>query len=225
MDLADKYALVMGITGDFGKMTAFRLAECGYGLFGVHFDLENINDKVKELKSELQKNQTDFKLYNLNATEAENRALVINNMKKYLGESLRPDVFVYALKYPAIGPLIDDIQSRQVSQRKLEATFDTMAHGFVYWVQDLFSAGMLVPGSKIIAVIENVENRENNGVLVASYSALIEYVKQLSIELYDYRISVNAIFGNVDNPKIPGTFSLLSLDNNHYLTGQIFDMI
>lgn len=225
MTLADKYALIMGITGDFGKMTAFRLAECGYGLFGVHFDLENINDKVKELKSELQKNQTDFKLYNLNATEAENRKLVIGNIKKYLGETTRPDVFVYTLKYPAIYPLIDEIQSRQVSQRKLEATFDAMAHGFVYWVQDLFNAGMLMPGSKIIAVIENIDNRENNGVLVASYAALIEYVKQLSIELYDYRISVNAIFGNVDNPKIPGTFSLLSLDNNHYLTGQIFDMI
>jgi NAD(P)-dependent dehydrogenase (short-subunit alcohol dehydrogenase family) len=225
MALADKYALITGITGDFGKMTAFRLAECGYGLFGVHFDLENINDKIKDLKTELQKNQTDFKLFNLNATEPDNRQLVIANMQRYLGSDIKPDIFVYSLKYPAIGPIIDDIQSRQVSQRKIEATFDTMAHGFVYWVQDLFNAGMLLPGSKIIAVIENIENREHNGILIASYAALIEYVKQLSIELYDHRISVNAIFGNVDNPKIPGTFSLLSLDNNHYLTGQIFDMI
>ncbi len=225
MELADKYALISGITGDFGKMAAFRLAECGYGLFGVHFDLENINDKVKDLKSELQKNQTDFKLFNLNATEPENRQLVISNMQRYLGDTLKPEIFVYTLKYPTIGPIIDDIQSRQVSKRKVEATFDTMAHGFIYWVQDLFNTGMLVPGSKIVAMIENIDNRSNNGVLVASYAALIEYVKQLSIELYDYRISVNAIFGNFDNPKIPGTFSLLSLDNNHYLTGQIFDMI
>ena len=41
----------------------------------------------------------------------------------------------------------DEPDEREVSQKQLEMTADVMAHSLVYWMRDLFHAGLLANGS------------------------------------------------------------------------------
>ena len=46
----------------------------------------------------------------------------------------------------------DEPEGEEVSQKQLEMTADVMAHSLIYWVRDLFHAGLLGDGSRVFAM-------------------------------------------------------------------------
>jgi enoyl-[acyl-carrier protein] reductase III len=86
-----------------------------------------------------------------------------------------------------------------------------MAHSLVYWVQDLFKAGMLRKGAKVFAMTSAGGHRvwPTYGAVSAAKAALESHVRQLAVELAPFGISANALQAGVtDTPaarRIPGS--------------------
>jgi enoyl-[acyl-carrier protein] reductase III len=78
-------------------------------------------------------------------------------------------------------------------------TLDVMANTLVYWVQDLFEAGLLGRGSKVFALTSAGSTRAapHYGAVSAAKAALEAYVRQLAFELARSGVAVNAIRAGV----------------------------
>jgi enoyl-[acyl-carrier protein] reductase III len=104
----------------------------------------------------------------------------------------------------------------------MNMTLDVMAHSLVYWVQELFSAGLLKRGAKIFALTSAGGHRvwQSYGAVSAAKAALESHVRQLAVELAPHGISANALRAGVtDTPaarKIPGSDRMFALarENN-----------
>jgi enoyl-[acyl-carrier-protein] reductase (NADH) len=80
-----------------------------------------------------------------------------------------------------------------------------MAHSFLYWVRDLFHAGLLGRGSRVYAMTSEGATLAvpTYGAVSAAKAALEAHVRQLALELMPQGITVNAIRAGVtDTPAL-----------------------
>ena len=95
-------------------------------------------------------------------------------------------------------------------------TADVMAHSLVYWVRDLFHAGLFGDGSRLFAMTSEGAQQAvpTYGAVSAAKAALESHCRQLALELAPDGITVNAIRAGVtDTPalrRIPGDEELLA---------------
>ena len=155
--------------------------------------------------------------HNVNAADDEKRAAVVDATKELFDarRAAGADPFVAVVLHSlAFGTTLSYIvptsDGREVSQKQLEMTADVMAHSLVYWVRDLFHAGLLANGSRVFAMTSEGATRAvpTYGPVSAAKAALEAHVRQLAMELIPHGITVNAIRAGVtDTPalrRIPG---------------------
>jgi hypothetical protein len=70
-------------------------------------------------------------------------------------------VFLHSLVRTTLSYVTDEEGRREVNQKQLEMTADGMAHSIVYWVQDLFHAGLITGGRLLCDQRGRPEGRPN----------------------------------------------------------------
>jgi enoyl-[acyl-carrier protein] reductase III len=125
---------------------------------------------------------------------------------------------LHSLAFGTILPYVaDDPAAKELSHKQLEMTADVMAHSLVYWVRDLFHAGLIANGSRLFAMTSEgaVRAVPTYGAVSAAKAALEAHVRQLALELIPHGITVNAIRAGVtDTPalrRIPGHEDLIAV--------------
>ena len=214
----NKYVLILGCSGGFGRATALELASAGYNIFGVHLDFGSNKKNAEELLEQIKNMGVDATFFNLNAADENNRKTVIDSIKSKLEN--KPGTFInvliHSLAFGSIGPLISPNAQEQLQQKNLEMTLHVMAHSLLYWSQDLIHNGLIHNGSRILALTSAGSSRamKNYGAVSVAKAALEAYVRQLSVELAPYKITVNALSPGVTNTQaikhIPGFESMLN---------------
>jgi enoyl-[acyl-carrier protein] reductase III len=216
-DTRERWALILGASSGFGAAAGLSLAGAGYPIVGVHLDLRGTIANALEVRDRMAANGVPVVFHNVNAADDEKRAAVIEATKA-LFETRRAegkDPFVAVLLHSlAFGTTLSyvttDPEEREVSQKQLEMTANVMAHSLVYWVRDLFHAGLLADGSRVFAMTSEGAHRAvpTYGPVSAAKAALESHVRQLALELIEHGITVNAIRAGVtDTPalrRIPG---------------------
>jgi enoyl-[acyl-carrier protein] reductase III len=155
--------------------------------------------------------------HNVNAADDEKRQGVIEATQR-LFEERRAEgkdpfiaVVLHSLAFgTTLSYVTNDPDGREVSQKQLEMTANVMAHSLIYWVRDLFHAGLLADGSRVFAMTSEGAIRAvpTYGPVSAAKAALEAHVRQLALELIQEGITVNSIRAGVtDTPalrRIPG---------------------
>jgi enoyl-[acyl-carrier protein] reductase III len=222
IDGRERWALVLGASSGFGGATALALAKAGYPIVGVHLDLRGTIATAEALKARIAQTGVPVGFHNVNAADEEKRHAVIEDIKTRFDERRAAGadpflaVFLHSLAFGTTLPYVtDDPGAREVSQKQLEMTVDVMAHSMVYWVRDLFHAGLLGNGSRLMAMTSEgaVKNVPTYGPVSAAKAALESHCRQLAMELIPHGITVNCIRAGVtDTPalrRIPGHQELL----------------
>ena len=117
-------------------------------------------------------------------------------------------MFVHSVAFGALKPMIDE--DNMLSRKNIEMTQEVMCNNLIYWTQNLLKNKLLLPGSHIISMTSagGRKNWKNYGAVSLAKSGLESVTRQLSIELAEHGIAVNAIQAGVtDTPalrKIPG---------------------
>jgi len=152
--------------------------------------------------------------FNVNAADEAKRAEVIQNCRKLFAGSpgeASINTLLHSLAFGTLKPYISDSGESTIKPADMNMTLDVMAHSLVYWVQDLYAAGLMRKGARIFAMTSAGGHRvwRTYGAVSAAKAALESHVRQLAVEMAPLGISANALRAGVtDTPaarKIPGS--------------------
>jgi enoyl-[acyl-carrier protein] reductase III len=233
-DQRERWALILGASSGFGAAAGRSLARAGYNIVGVHLDLRGTIEAAKAVRDELAASGAQVRFHNVNAADAERRAAVIADTQATFAERRAAGadpfvaVFLHSLAFgTTLSYVTNATDVREVSQKQLEMTADVMAHSIVYWVRDLFHAGLLANGSRVFAMTSEGAARAvpTYGPVSAAKAALEAHCRQLALELMPVGITVNAIRAGVtDTPalrRIPGFEGLIKASSGRNPGGRM----
>jgi NAD(P)-dependent dehydrogenase (short-subunit alcohol dehydrogenase family) len=209
-DTRERWALVLGASSGFGAAAARAWARAGFGIIGVHLDLRGTIAAANAVQEELESIGVPVAFHNVNAADEEKRRGVIEatsalfTERRASGAEPYVGAVLHSLAFGSTLPYITD-EGKELSQKQIEMTADVMAHSLVYWVRDLFHAGLLANGSRIYAMTSEgaVLAVPTYGAVSAAKAALEAHVRQLALELMPHGITVNAIRAGVtDTPAL-----------------------
>jgi len=208
--MSSKWALVLGASSGFGGATSVELARCGYGIFGVHFDLRSTLPNALRVQDDVKAAGQEAVFFNINAADAGKRASTLDAVRQRLGDEGYVHVLLHSLAFGTLLPFIGDNAKERVSQKQIDMTVDVMAHSLVYWAQDMAARRLLGQNSRIFAMTSSGSTRviQAYGAVSAAKAALESHIRQLAFELAPLGVTANAIRAGVtDTPalrRIPG---------------------
>ena len=207
------WALILGASSGFGAATCRELAGRGVHIYGIHLDRKAGMDGVSKLVNDLKKEGIQVYFNNMNATDAEKRRDVIDELKSR--GDVRVKILMHSLAFGALKPVIDADPVNTLQPRQVEMTLGVMGSSILYWTQDLYQADLLQKGSQIFAMTSSGGHRQwkSYGAVSAAKAGLESYCRQLAVELSEFGIAANAIQAGVtDTPalrKIPGNEKMI----------------
>jgi enoyl-[acyl-carrier protein] reductase III len=224
-DDRERWALILGASSGMGEATGLALARAGYQIFGVHLDFRAGLHHVTEIKHAIKACGSEAVFINMNAADDHKRAAAIARFSERLEASRaagkRPylRVVMHSLAFGSLLPFLAEEPGGAISRKQMDMTLDVMANSLVYWVQDLWRAGLLERGSKVFAMTSEGSARmiPSYGAVSAAKAALESHCRQLAMELarLDSGVAVNAIRAGVtDTPalrKIPEAARVVEL--------------
>jgi NAD(P)-dependent dehydrogenase (short-subunit alcohol dehydrogenase family) len=210
------YALILGSSSGFGAATAIKLAEEGYNIIGVHLDRAVNMPLVNGIIERIRGFGVEAKFFNMNAADEKKRNEIIESL---LAEASHPKIKVvmHSLAFGTLLPFVPVDGGKYITKAQMEMTSDVMAHSLVYWVQDLFRAGLLSHGGRIFGMTSSGGHAiiPSYGAVSAAKAALESHIRQLASELGRFGITANSIMAGVtDTPalrKIPGSVPMLDV--------------
>jgi NAD(P)-dependent dehydrogenase (short-subunit alcohol dehydrogenase family) len=209
-----RWALILGASSGFGAATSLALARSGFDIFGVHLDRRATLPNAERIASQIRETGREAMFFNVNAADPERRAEVIRASRERLDLTVGHtgiNCLLHSLAFGTLKAYISYRPEDAIRPADMNMTLDVMAHSLVFWVQDLFAAGLLKKGAKVLAMTSAGGHRvwQAYGAVSAAKAALEAHVRQLAAELAPYGISVNALRAGVtDTPaarKIPGS--------------------
>lgn len=220
-DLKGRWALILGASSGFGAATALELAKNGVNIIGLHLDRGPALEAVKELVQELEGHGVKAIYMNTNIANPEKRKEAVARIKEALtADPSGPQTLhmvMHSVAFGSLQPFIAPDPSKTLTQSQMEMTLDVMANSLVYWVQDLWQAGLLGRGSRVFSMTSagSEEVFKTYGAVSAAKSALESHTRQLALELGRHGVMVNCIMAGVtDTPalrKIPGNENIVAI--------------
>ena len=212
-DQDPRWALILGASSGFGEATGRELARRGMDICGVHLDRRAGMVHVDEITAVIRAEGRQALFFNVNAADHDKRRQVLVALATRIAEDGGGHVrlLMHSLAFGSLSPLTGAEPARLTTPAQMGMTLDVMAHSLVYWVQDAVARGLLVHGSRVLAMTSAGATRvwPGYGAVSAAKAALEAHVRQLAVELGGAGVTVNAIRAGVtDTPafrKIPGS--------------------
>lgn len=153
---------------------------------------------VQEIIDGIQQNGRKALFFNMNAADEEKRREVIEKLKEEDPQAVAK-VVLHSLAFGTLKALVADSPEDQITPAQMNMTLDVMAHSLVYWMQDLLGQNLLHRGSRVFAMTSSgsVVVAPSYGAVSAAKAALESHVRQLTLELGERGISINAIRAGV----------------------------
>jgi NAD(P)-dependent dehydrogenase (short-subunit alcohol dehydrogenase family) len=216
--------MVLGASSGFGAAAAKAWARAGFGIVGVHLDMRGTREMAEAVRDEIAGAGVPVVFHNVNAADEERRAEVIQATQALFDERRAAGAdpfiagFLHSLAFGATVAYVQpDGDGKELTQKQLEMTADVMAHSLVYWVRELYHAGLVQSGSRVFAMTSEGATRAvpTYGAVSAAKAALEAHVRQLALEMMPAGVTVNAIRAGVtDTPalrRIPGHEDLIAV--------------
>ncbi|NPB03202.1 MAG: SDR family oxidoreductase [Thermotogae bacterium] len=228
LDNGTNWALILGSSSGFGAATSLKLAEAGLNIFGVHLDRRAAMPRVQKLIEDLRSKGVKVEFFNTNAADDNKRRKVIEEIKSITErEGGKIKVLMHSLAFGTLKPYIGERPEEDVTRQNIEMTLDIMGNSLVYWVRDVFRAGLFCEDARVFAMTSAGSHRvyPSYGPVSAAKAVLEAHVRQLAFELAKRGIRVNAIQAGVtDTPalrKIPGHERMLEWARNINPSGRL----
>ena len=211
------WAVILGASSGIGAACAKALAEKGINIYGIY--LRKKQSYIDELIDELSQYNVKIIYKKANAANEENIQNIVNELKTM--NNIRIKMLIHSVAFGTLKNMITD-DGTGLNKKNIEMTLDVMCNNLIYWSQNLYQENLLKSGSHIIGMTSSGgrKNWDSYGAVSLAKSGMESVCRQLSIELAQDGIAVNAIQAGVtDTPalrKIPGSEKMIenALKNN-----------
>lgn len=216
----ERWALILGASSGFGAACSRALAEAGFNIIGVHFDLKATLPRAKQVKEDIEGKGRKAIFFNKNVADDRNRAEIIESIKEEL-KTTPIECVLHSVAFGNLKPFIASKPEDAVDRKAMEMTLDVMANSLVYWAQDLVRAGLLKRGSKIFSMTSSGSHRviDGYGPVSAAKAALESHTRQLALELAPKGISINCFQAGVTD-----TPAFRMIPNHHRIKEHIMEL-
>ncbi len=228
IDDGKNWALILGSSSGFGAATSIKLAECGLNIFGVHLDRKETLPMIKKVQEEIRSRGRKVVFFNTNAADDRKRESVLKEIKSTLEkEGGKIKVFLHSLAFGTLKRYIGEGPENDITRQNLEMTIDIMGNSLVYWVRDIYRAGLFDKDSRVFAMTSAGSFRvyPSYGPVSAAKSVLESHIRQLAFELARSGIRVNGILAGItDTPalrKIPGHEGMIEWAKSNNPSGRL----
>lgn len=205
--MATHWSVILGASTGTGAAVARAVARRpGHNVFGMHRGRHpegaaSVERDVRALGRECV----------LHQGEAGTAAAAAAGAEALLGVAGPRSVklFVHSIANASLGRLASG-DDEQFTPAQVQKTFDSMAHSFVYWAQELVRRDLLAPEAQLLGLSNPlVDSLVRNGALITATKAALEvYVRHLAWELGPRGHRVNLLkFGAVVTTAMEQTFS------------------
>ncbi|WP_223765392.1 SDR family NAD(P)-dependent oxidoreductase [Corallococcus sp. AS-1-6] len=201
------WALILGASSGSGAAIAEAVArKPGLDIFGVHRG--RYPDTARELVAHVRELGRDIHLRQADASTPEAAEAGADELLQRAGpRSVK--LFVHAIAGASVGRFLSEGPDR-LHPRRIQRTFDCMAHSFVYWTQALVRRDLLGPDARLLGLQNPLDETHlgNTGLISAAKASLEMYVRHLAMELGPQGHRVNLLkFGTVMTPALRHVYS------------------
>ncbi len=202
----EKWAVVLGASSGAGGSIIKAAGREGYHTFGMHRG--NWPEAADEVTAHIEGHGSRCVWH---VADAGTREGIEGGMKTLSEAAPKKSValLVHSLANASYGRFASGDRA-QFHPKQFNKTFESMAHSFVYWTQELLAADLLAPGALILGLTNPIpENMADGfGMICASKAALEMYVKYLAMELGPRGYRVNLLnFGLVETTAVRIAFA------------------
>lgn len=202
------WALILGVTGGSGAAIARAVVrDPGLSVFGIHRG--NWPDAARALEDDFAAGRPRLHLHVGEAGTAAAAAAGASAIFERIGPR-KLKLFVHAIANASVGRLVSNGDDR-LDQRRIEKSFNSMAHSFVYWTQALVERDLLAPEARLLGLSNPMDDAVVRGTaaIAATKAALAAYVRHLAHELGPRGHKVNLLkFGAVTTQAVQRTFGV-----------------
>jgi NAD(P)-dependent dehydrogenase (short-subunit alcohol dehydrogenase family) len=207
-----QWALVLGASCGTGAAVARALAkDPGFHVFGAHRG--NYPEEAASVERDVAALGRSMHMRKADAGTLEGAQAGADELLEVAGpRSVK--MVVHSLANASVGRLVGT-KATQLAPRQIQKTFDSMAHSFVYWTQELVARDLLAPGAHILGLSNWMEDSVMRGapLIAATKATLTIYVRHLAHDLGPRGYRVNLLkFGGVFTPAVEKTFGAERLE-------------
>lgn len=201
-----KWAVVLGASSGAGGSIIRAAGREGYNTFGMHRG--NWPEAAQSVTDAIEGHGQRCVWHVADAGTREGIEGGMRTLREAAPER-SVSLFVHSLANASYGRFTNG-GPVQFHPRQFDKTFESMAHSFVYWTQELLAAKMLAPGALILGLTNPIPDNmaDGFGMICASKAALEMYVKYMAMELGPLGYRVNLLnFGLVETAAVKLAFS------------------
>jgi len=215
------WALVLGASCGTGGAIARALArDPGFHIFGIHRgnhpeDANAVRQSIVDCGRKIH-----FRIGDAGTLEGVQAG--VEELQSVAGPRSIGFV-VHSLANASVGRLASG-SSDQITPRQVYKTFDSMAHSYLFWTQELFRRNLLAPGAHVLGLTNWMTDSVLPGtaLIAATKEVLGVYTRHLARELGPHGYRVNLLkFGGVFTPAVEKTFGEARLQRLRRVLGRL----
>jgi enoyl-[acyl-carrier protein] reductase I len=209
------WAIILGGSQGLGLATARKLAKHGMNLCIVHRTRKADMPDVARAFEQIQQSGIELKQYNVDATHADRRRQVIDELTESIKPSGRVRVLVHSIAKGNLKPMGTNEQT-DLKHDDFQLTIDVMAISLYDWAKEVLAATLFADDARIISFTSEGSRKawKSYAAVSAAKAALEAISRQIALEFAPFGIRSNCIMAGVTETAsmrmIPGADQLLA---------------
>jgi len=205
----NEWALILGGSSGLGLATAKKLAKHGMNVCVVHRSSRSQLIQIEKEFNLIKQEGVGFISYNSDATRPENRAKLIEDLKKEI-QAGKIKTLVHSVAKGNLKPMVSDL-SPALQAEDFQITIQAMGVSLYDWVKVVFEAKLFSDDARVVSFTSEGNSKawKNYAAVSAAKVTLEAITRNIALEFARFGIRANCIQAGVTDTAslrmIPGS--------------------
>ncbi|MFV8225815.1 enoyl-ACP reductase FabI [Christiangramia aquimixticola] len=208
----DYWALILGGSSGLGYASAKKLAKHGMNILIIHRDRRTELPDIEEAFDEIRESGVQFKSFNSDAVNKENRANLIAEIKDTLGERGKIRTLLHSIAKGNLKPMVGE--DPVLENQDFQLTINAMALSLYDWTQAIYTNKLFAQDARVLSFTSDGNKKawKSYAAVSAAKVTLEAITRSMALEFAKYGIRANCIQAGITVTRsfqmIPGNETL-----------------